>query len=546
MTSAGTITDPRHTADADGNGANDDVRAVARGGALNLVGSIVYGAANFALLAVITNELGAERAGPVIVAIAVFTVVSRFAELGASTGLVRMISRERALDRLDRVPTTLVAAVVPVFVAGAVLGAVLIGVAPQLAELFGGGKQTESITQLLRILAPFLPISAIYTVLVQGSRGFDTMAILVSVDKIGRACALPIVALVVLRAGGGAGGVIAWWAVTTAIAAAVTVALVAGLTRRLTRDPRAVASTQPREPMQFARREIVRSFWSFSLPRAAGQSFDVAVLWLDTLLVAALIGPTAAGIYAAGTRYLLIGTFTAEAIQQAVAPRVSALLTLGRRNDARAVLAQATGWQAAITWPIYLGVIAFSGVLLGVFGPEFVDARWALVLLSAGLLVAVLGGPSDAVILMSGRSRQSLGNSAAAFAVNLGGNLLLVPIWGITAAGGVWAATLVVAAGLPALQARRALGLTPWSIQLVRTLGIAAGTVGAACVLARLLFGETATGLAAAIVVGGGSYTFLMYRLRRSIHLQALLDSFRGGRASPSVRDRQRPILEPS
>src|SRR5690349_11380130 len=164
-------------------------------------------------------------------------------------------------------------------------------------------------------------------------------------------------------------------------------------------------------PIYGSHRKVVASFWAFSLPRAAGQSFDVAVLWLDTLLVAALIGPTAAGIYAAGTRFLLIGTFTAEAIQQAVAPRVSSLITLGQHDDAHAVITQATSWQAAITWPVYLVVIAFSSVLLGVFGPAYVQAQWALVLLSVGLLVAVVGGPSDAVILMSGRSRQSLANS---------------------------------------------------------------------------------------------------------------------------------------
>ena len=90
------------------------------------------------------------------------------------------------------------------------------------------------------------------------------------------------------------------------------------------------------------------------------------------------------------------------------------------------------------------------------------------------------------MILMSGRSRQSLANSTIAFSVNLVGNLLLVPIWGITAAGGVWAATLVVAAGLPALQARRSLGLAPWSPELGRTILVALGTVGTACVaLAR-------------------------------------------------------------
>jgi O-antigen/teichoic acid export membrane protein len=514
----------------------EHVRAVARGGALNLVGSIVYGAANFAFLAVITNALGAEMAGPVIVAIAIFTVVSRVAELGASTGLVRMISRDRAVDRPDRIAPTILAATVPVLAVGIGFAVVLFWCAPALAELFGGGSQTAAITEQVRILAPFVPVASLYTVLVQGSRGFGTMGVLVGVDKIARACALPAIVALLLATGGGPTGVVLTWGVTTAIAAAVTIGCMAVLTRR--------SNEGYDTPDDGSHRKVVVSFWSFALPRAAGQSFDVAVLWLDTLLVAALIGPTAAGIYAAGTRYLLIGTFTAEAIQQAVAPRVSSLITLRKRDDARAVITQATSWQAAITWPAYLGVIAFSGVLLGVFGPEFVQAQWALVLLSIGLLVAVIGGPSDAVILMSGRSRQSLANSTIAFGVNLFGNLLLVPIWGITAAGGVWAATLVVAAGLPALQARRSLGLAPWSAELGRTIVVAVGTVGTACVVALVAFGDTVAGLAVAAMLGTAAYAWFMWRHRQSIHLQALLDSLRSasGRTLPDPR----PILEHS
>jgi O-antigen/teichoic acid export membrane protein len=514
----------------------EHVRAVARGGALNLVGSIIYGAANFAFLAVITNALGAEQAGPVVVAIAIFTVVSRIAELGASTGLVRMISRDRAVGRPDRIAPTIAAACVPVLVVGTACAVVLVSSAPFLADLFGGGKQTAEIARQVRILAPFVPVASIYTVLVQGSRGFGTMGVLVGVDKIGRACALPVLTGVLLAAGGGPAGVVVLWGASIAVATVVTFALVVLLTRRSNRG-----HTRANDG---SHRKVVASFWSFSLPRAAGQSFDVAVLWLDTLLVAAIMGPTAAGIYAAGTRFLLIGTFTAEAIQQAVAPKVSSLITLDQRDDAHAVITQATGWQAAITWPVYLGVIAFSGVLLGVFGPEYVQAQWALILLSVGLLVAVIGGPSDAVILMSGRSRQSLGNSAVAFTVNLVGNLVLVRYWGITAAGGVWAATLIVAAGLPAWQARRSLGLTPWSRELVRTIAVAASTVGAACVLALAVFGASIAGLAVAVALGATAYVAVLWHERHSIHLQALLDSLRG--ASRRTVPEPRPILEHS
>jgi O-antigen/teichoic acid export membrane protein len=516
-----------------GGESHHHVRAVARGGALNIIGSIVYGIGNFVLLAVLTRELGAEQAGPAIVAIAVFMIMSRFAELGGSTGLVRTISRDRALGRVERIAPTVLAAVVPVFTLGLVFAVVLWLIAPALADLFSGGEDTAEITHLLRLLAPFLPFSATYGVLVIGSRGFDTMWVQVWMEKIARACIMPIAVYLVIQAGGGPDAALAAWALTTLAVAVVTVVLFLRLMRA--EHARHPAPTDDAPAAHFP--SIARGFWVFTLPRAFGQAFNVAVLWFDTLLVAALIGATEGGIYAAGTRYLLIGTFIAEAIMQAVGPRVSGLLTLDKKEEAHAVVAQTTTWQVAIIWPTYLLVGTFATVLLGVFGPEFVAAEAALVFLSLGMLVSCLGGPCDSVILMSGRSRQSLFNSAAALGVNVVGNLVFVPIYGISAAGAVWAVTLVVAAGLPALQSSRALGISPWSLPMVRTMGLALGTVGVACLAARLAFGESWFALTVAALVGGIAYSALTWRLRRSIHLEALLDSFR--------RDRPRAIAAP-
>lgn len=510
-------------------------RAVARGGAFNLVGSVVYGVASFALLVVLTNELGAKGAGPVIVAIAVFTVMSRFAELGGSTGLIRMISRDRALGRTERIGPTIVAAVVPVLALGVLFAIGLWYAAPALSRLFSGNENTKQITDMLRVLAPFLPISAAYSVLVLGSRGFDVMWVQVWVEKIGRACLMPLAAYLVIQAGGGPVAAITAWVMTTFVAGVVIVFFTIHLLRK-EKELHPIAADAP--PAVFL--PIARSFWIFTLPRAFGQAFNVAVLWFDTLFVAALIGATAGGIYAAGTRYLLIGTFIVEAIMQAVGPRVSGLLTLENTDEARKVIRQTTTWQAAIIWPIYLIVGSFATVLLGVFGPAYVAATGALVFLSLGMLVSCLGGPCDSVILMSGRSRQSLINSTAALAVNVVGNLIFVPEYGIGAAGAVWAVTLVAAAGLPAIQSARHLKISPWSTEMFRTIGLALGTVGVACLAARLTLGESWGGLLAAVVVGGIAYSALTWRLRRSIHLQDLLDSFR------RVRPRAVPAPTPS
>lgn len=522
---AGTAAEPSGTR---GDGSQHHVRSVARGGAFNLVGSVIYGVMSFVLLLVLTNELGAKGAGPVIVAIAVFTIMSRIAELGGSTGLIRMISRDRALGRTERIRPTLIAAVVPVLVLGIFFAIVLWAAAPGLAGLFSGGDDTGEITEMLRVIAPFLPFSAAYSVLVLGSRGFDTMKVQVWVEKIGRACLMPVAVYAVIQAGGGSVGAITAWAATNLVGAVVTVVLVRRLVHSELREHPIPADCPPAPLVS-----IARSFWIFTLPRAFGQAFNVAVLWFDTLFVAALIGATKSGIYAAGTRYLLIGTFIVEAMMQAVGPKVSGLLTLDQKDEAREVVRRTTTWQVAIIWPIYLIVGSFAAVLLGVFGPNFVQAEGALVFLAAGMMVSCVAGPCDSVILMSGRSRQSLINSAAALTVNIVGNLIFVPRYGITAAGAVWALTLVVAAGLPAIQTARHLGIVAWSRPLLHTMLLALGTIGVACVAARVALGDSWAGLIAAAVVGLGAYSALTWRLRRSIHLQDLLDSFRRARPRP-------------
>jgi O-antigen/teichoic acid export membrane protein len=500
----------------------DQSRHVARGGALNLVGSIIYGAANFALLVVLTRTLGAKAAGPVIIAITIFTVLSRVTELGGSTGLIRMISHDRALKRAERImPTTLVA-LIPLCVLGVLFAVGLWVLAEPLAKLFGGGEDTAQITHYLHVLAPFLPISAAETVLVQGSRGFDVMWVVVWVEKIIKAGLMPIAAWFIIYEGGGATGAIASWAVITA-AAGIAAAIIF---YRLIRTEQA-RHPEYREAPPVPIRPVARNFWVFTLPRAFGQAFNVVVLWFDTLLVSAIIGATAGGIYAAGTRYLLIGTFTAEAIQQAIAPRVSGLLTLKRVKQACEVVRQTTAWQVAIIWPTYLVVGTFAYVLLGVFGPDFRQATTALVLISLGMLIASLAGPSDSVILMGGRSRLSMLNSGVALTVNVVGNLIFVPKYGLTGAGAVWGVTLVVGAAFPAYQAARTLDITPFSDGLWRTVAMALGTVGLACLVGRVAFGNTIGGLTFAVVVGGATYSALTWRFRRSIHFQALIDSFR-------------------
>jgi O-antigen/teichoic acid export membrane protein len=503
------------------------VEAVARGGALNLIGNAVYGSANFILLAIVTTQLGIDDAGVLLVAIALFNILAKVCEFGAATGLIRTISRDRAIGHLYECRANMRVAVGLSLVGGTVAATAMYLAAPQLAQLFAQGEDVDAVTDVVRGLAPFLAFASIYSVLVQGTRGFDTMVPQVTIEKIGKALLQPIAVLIVLLAGSGVMGAAYAWAGVQFLALFPA----AFVFHRLLRRAEAAADRPPRR----VSRELASAFLAYSLPRALGQVFQVAVLWMDTLVIAAILGTTEAGIYAAGTRYLLIGLFTAEAIMQVIGPRISGLLARRRTEEARHLYATGTAWQTSLTWTVYLVVIFFSTPLLRVFGDEYVAAGPALVWLAFAMLAASLFGPSDTVILMSGRSRLSLFNALVAVSLNLAGNFLLVPTYGITAAGAVWAVTLVVAAALPAFQAARRLQVHPWSPALRSAVLCSVIGVGLPVVASWLVFGPTVLGLVVAVAAGGIGQIAALHRFGADVALDTLFRSL-----LPSRRPRLR------
>jgi O-antigen/teichoic acid export membrane protein len=499
--------------------APESVGAVARGGALNMGGSIIYGAANFLLLVVLNRVLGTDDAGIVLVAIAIFNIIETVAELGCGTGLVRMLSRDRAIDRQDLLRATVIVAIVPVAVAALIGAAALFVLAEPLAELLADDGQVQLVADVLQAMALFLPFATLHSVLVSGTRGFNTMVPQTVIERVGRATALPMVVAIAVGLGMGPIGVGACWAATTVIALVFSSRAMAVRVKRATANKDLV-------PAKVSRR-IAKDFWAFTAPRAVGQSAEVAVNWVDTVLVGILVSTTAAGIYASGTRYILPGVYAANALMQVTGPRISGLLAKGNKPEASALIKVVAGWQSAVMWPLYLITALFPSPLLRVFGPEVVEAKGALVAISVAMLVTAPAGPVASVILMAGRSRQAMFNTLVLAAINIGGNLLFVPDHGITAAGATWGATILVAALLPGWQAHRSLGVATLGRPALVAVLVAAGTIGAVGLGARLWLGDGASGLLLTSSLGVLAYVIGCTFVRTELHLDALWNGIR-------------------
>ena len=116
-------------------------------------------------------------------------------------------------------------------------------------------------------------------------------------------------------------------------------------------------------------------FWRFTAPRACQGTFQVTILWLDILLVGALVSRHAAGVYAAVSKLAMVGTFALEGTRLAISPQVSALLARGEHHRAAALYQTATRWLMLAAWPLYLVFAIFPAVVLGIFGPRYAPRR---------------------------------------------------------------------------------------------------------------------------------------------------------------------------
>lgn len=489
------------------------LRALARGGVVNLVGVVVSAAFGFALVLIVTRGFTPTEVGLFFITIALFSLAVTVAVWGADLGLVRMIPRLRVLERGRDIRPMIRIATTTVFWIALAIAAAMFALAPQLSAIVTTGIDQGTVEPLIRASAPFLPVAAIYTVLLATTRGLGRMGPTNAIDRFGRAAAQPIIALLIAILGMGAVALIVGWALPYAIGCVVAALWVAAMVRQPTDLERA---SDP------GHRALFAEFWRFAAPRGLAGLFAVAVLWLDTLLIGALGSIQDAGLYAAATRYLALGAFASQAVIQAIGPTISELLTRRDRDSARTVYRAGTAWGMAIGWPVYLMLAVFAPAVLSIFGPGYVQAQHVLTILGLTMLVATAVGPVDVVLLMAGRSTWNLVNTAAAVALNIALNLFLIPRLGITGAAIAWSASILTNNLAPLIQVRTLLHLDPLGREILSVAAASFVAFGLIPLGIRAAFGADLAALTVSAAIGLAIYLPALWRLRGALHLAQL------------------------
>ena len=533
-----------------------EVHQVARGTIVNIAAMVVGAVLSFGLTVLVSRWLQPRNAGALFELIALFTIVSSILQLGGDTGLTRWISRARAIGGLAQVRRIVAIAIVPVLLAGILAAAVIWAAAPIVAHTFLRGMDPAVAVADVRIIAPLVPLGALSACVLAASRGYGRMWPYLAIEGLGKPTLRMSFVVVALILGLGLQAALIGWSVPVVFGLVAASLILAHLIRTESpgagrkaplRSARTALHLRARQeaaqyrragfrrrspdrgrhrgsPRRAGQRErLAADFWRFAGPRGLAGTFQIVVVWLDILLVGAMLSRYQAGVYGAVSKLALIGTFALEGTRLAIAPQLSALLA--RKEHARTadLYQSATRWLMMASWPVYVLFIIFPAVVLSIFGHRYAAGASSLVVLSLAMLANLGTGNVTVVLLMGGKSSWNAFNALAALAVNVGLNIVLLPRMGILGSAIAWAASIVVDNVAAVIEVWLVLHLQPFGPGYGLVVAATAGCCGIAGLAARALLGQTLLALVAATALGLTAFGVIAYLARGRLQLAGLV-----------------------
>jgi O-antigen/teichoic acid export membrane protein len=188
--------------------------------------------------------------------------------------------------------------------------------------------------------------------------------------------------------------------------------------------------TRTRAERDPTRKSVLPREWlSTSLPLMMAGGFQILLYSVDTLMLGALDGTTAAGVYSVAGRVALVALFAMNCVQVIAGPMFAEALAKGRATDLQRLVTLSIWLSAAVALPVTLLLLAQGETVLSIFGADFAVGAGALGVLALAQLFNVATGPVGVLLSTSGNHLRLAGYLAIGLVVNVLLNLWLIPAY---------------------------------------------------------------------------------------------------------------------
>ena len=181
-----------------------------------------------------------------------------------------------------------------------------------------------------------------------------------------------------------------------------------------------------------------------AFPMLLTSSFALLMTWVDVLMIGSMMQEEDVGLYAVAVRLATLTSLGLVAVNTIAGPMIVESYTKGDMKRFEQVVRNSARMIVLVSLPVLGILLLFPKYVLSIFGPEFLAAKVALMWLVLGQFVNSLCGSVGIVLQMTGGERVVMWIMIGAAALNVGLNVLLIPVWGIE--GGAVASMCSVAA----------------------------------------------------------------------------------------------------
>jgi len=290
----------------------------------------------------------------------------------------------------------------------------------------------------------------------------------------------------------------------------VPLAIAMTATSVLTATLQAIAAVKIARPSLRPSREATMRLARVGLPVGLSGLLVLAYARIDQLLVFAIAGSTAAGLYGAQYRIVEQAHLVPVSVMTTLMPILAAAWTVNRERALRITWLAAEYLTVASLGGLAVSLVVARPLTVLLYGEDFASAAPALPVLAGAFVFICFGYLTGNLVLIAGLQRRLVTIGLIGLVVNVAGNVVLIPAWGFMGAAWMTLATEAAVVIVTAAMLRRQLALTLPPLGRMWRIALAAAA------LAGLLVGADALGgsLAVLLALAALAYPALLLGLR--------------------------------
>jgi O-antigen/teichoic acid export membrane protein len=407
----------------------------------------------YALHIALARALGPAEFGLWGLSWTIILIVGHAASLGFSESVIRYVGGYTAQEDWGRARGALICGAVICLAFG--LGLALLGVSVLLAAR---GLVPEGAFLPLLLAVAAWPLFALQDWMEGVGRALGRPALALAPGYVFRPLLIGVCALAIAF-GGSFETATAAMAATLAALALAALAQAIWLLRVLPREIRAARPT----------------FESFTWLRASAPLalvflFDQTAAFTDVLALGVFASAEETGAYFAASRLAALAALGTYAVAVVSGRRFAQHHACGEREALEESVRQAALWTLLATLMAVVTIGACGRFLLALFGPDFVAAAPALVILLTGVLARAAGGQAEELLIMVGRQNDVVRIAFIAGTFAVAATFLAAPLFGALGVACAMAAAGGLRAALAVSAARRLVGVRAgFAFNLLRT-----------------------------------------------------------------------------